>query len=76
MPMIKSSTLIYLVNSFQVDMESTLFKFIQKNEECSITKMESLPLPSESTIESVLNFARSYDVLETKETGYVEMNLN
>jgi len=76
MPMVKNSTLIYFVNNFQVDLESTLFKSIQKNEESSLTKMEISPLPSEATIESILSFARSYDVLKTKETGYVEMNLN
>jgi len=76
MPMIKNSTLIYFVNNFQVDLESTIFESIQKEEESSLTKMENTPLPSETTIKSILNFARSYDVLETKETGYVEMNLN
>ena len=75
--MTKKSTLIYFVNNFQVDLESTLLETIQKNEESFLTKMEDdTPLPSDETIESILNFARSYEVLETEETGFVEMNLN
>ena len=74
--MIKDSTLIYFVNNFQLDLESNFFETIQKNEESFLTEMENLPLPSEETIESILNFARSYEVLETEETGFVEMNLN
>jgi len=76
MPMKRNSTLIYFVNSFQVDLESTFFDSTQKSEESFFTEMEDTPLPSEETIESILNFARSYEVLETEETGYVEMNLN
>ena len=74
--MIKDSTLIYFVNNFQADLESTFFETIQKNEESYLTEMENSPLPSEETIESILNFARSYEVIETEKTGFVEMNLN
>jgi hypothetical protein len=76
MPMTKSSTLIYFVNNFQVDLESTFFETTQKKDESFLTKMENTPLPSEETIESILNFARSYEVLETEEVGFVEMILN
>lgn len=74
--MVKNSTLIYFVNNFQVDLESVFFEPIHENEESFLTKMEDTPLPSEETIESILNFARSYEVIETEEAGFVEMNLN
>ncbi|VAW25112.1 hypothetical protein MNBD_BACTEROID01-829 [hydrothermal vent metagenome] len=32
--------------------------------------------PSNSSIDMILSFACSYDTLETKETGLIEMNLN
>ena len=32
--------------------------------------------PSEQTVNNILNFARSYEVLETESTGDVEMILN
>jgi hypothetical protein len=32
--------------------------------------------PSDHTIANILNFARSYEVIETRKTGYVEINLN
>ena len=32
--------------------------------------------PSEKTIKSILDFARSYDVVETESTGCVEIILN
>jgi hypothetical protein len=76
MRMSKNSTLIYFVNNFQVDIESIVFETTQKNDESFLTEMENAPLPSDATIESILNFARSYEVLETEETGFVEMNLN
>ena len=76
MPMIKNSTLIYFVNSFQLDVESTHFDSVRKIDESFLEEMEETPLPSEETIERILDFARSYEVLETEKAGYVEMNLN
>lgn len=77
MPMIKNFTFIYVVNNFQVDLESTVFETTQKKQESFLTEeMENTPLPSEETIENILTFARSYEVLETEEAGFVEMNLN
>jgi hypothetical protein len=32
--------------------------------------------PSKEIINNILNFSRSYDAVETRSTGYVEMNLN
>ena len=72
LPMKKHSTLIYLVNNFQT--EETTQNRVDDVIENSLTTMEFEP--SERSIENILNFARSYEVLETDSTGYVEMNLN
>jgi hypothetical protein len=77
MPMSKNSTLIYFVNNFQADLVSSFLEKEEKSLESSLTKMENAEnAPSEQTITNILNFARSYEVLETKETGYVDINLN
>jgi hypothetical protein len=77
MPMRNSSTLIYFVNSFQSESESNHVNLV----ETRINRfLETTPVadktPSERSIENILNFARSYEVLETESAGYVEMNLN
>ena len=73
MPMNKDSTLIFYVSSFQADI-------VDNDEEClntSSTKMEKPKVgPSEQSIDNIMNFARSYEALETEETGHVEMILN
>lgn len=68
------STLMYFVNNFQDDLVSIPAKVIDYNLGDSITKMDFEP--SERSVKNILEFARSYDVLETESTGYVEMNLN
>lgn len=72
----KNSTLIYFVNRFNCDSESSMLgSDIQVKG--SLTKMENdKKMPSDRTVQNILNFARSYEVLETKEAGYVEMILN
>ncbi len=60
--MVKNSTLIYFVND------------IQRNFEEETKEMDYEP--SEKTVNNIMNFARSYDVMETKYTGDVEMILN
>jgi hypothetical protein len=67
----KRSTLIYLVNNFQL--ESTQRK-VDVFSEDSLTAMEFEP--SERSIKNILDFARSYEVLKTESTGHVEMILN
>lgn len=68
----KHSTLIYLVNNFQTG-EATQNR-VDDVIENSLTAMEFEP--SESSIENILNFARSYEVIETESTGQIEMILN
>lgn len=76
MPMKKNSTLIYFVNRFNFDSELNEFGS-QSQVNGTLAKMENdKEMPSDRIIQNILNFARSYEVLETKETGYVEMILN
>lgn len=73
MPMHDISTLIYCINTcnkkLSSEAESDLFRSVDTSE---TVNME----PSKASIENILNFARSYDVIETKSAGYVEMILN
>lgn len=75
LPMRNYSTLIYLVNRFQSELNQ--FSFIETsingNRETMSKKDEG---PSDRIIENILNFARSYEVCKTEKTGYVELNLN
>lgn len=76
MPM-RDSTLIYFVNHFRSETESFLSSSEFDFPEDNLAMMDNKEiLPSERTIENILNFARSYEVLKTEEAGYVEMNLN
>jgi hypothetical protein len=67
------STLIYLVNNFQADLTG----ITGCRTESFFTESENKTFsPSEQTIDNILNFARSYEVLKTETTGHVEMILN
>ncbi len=68
----KHSTLIYLVNNFHT--EETTQNRVDDVIENELTAMDFEP--SKRSIESILNFACSYEVLETESTGYAEMILN
>jgi len=76
MPMKNSSTLIYLVKNFlaQSGPDSDT---MNRSFENSINGMEKTGfLPSERSIQKILDFARSYEVVETETTGQIEMNYN
>lgn len=74
--MSKNSTLIYFVNKFQADLSSCSLEETDEQNEGYLAEIDVAEnAPSEQTIENILNFARSYEVLETQ-TGYVEMILN
>ncbi|MCK5730433.1 MAG: hypothetical protein KAH68_05130 [Draconibacterium sp.] len=68
----KHSTLIYLVNSFQAEEAAQNRADDVIGNQLTVMEFE----PSERSIENILNFARSYEVLETESVGYAEMNLN
>lgn len=73
MPMKRNSTLVYFVNKFYVKHRSDQTE-IEKLVENSLATM--VHQPSEQCIKNILDFASSYEVLETDSTGHVEMNLN
>lgn len=73
----KNSTLIYFVKCYNSDSESFLLNPGDHQFERTLARMENdEKMPSDRTIQNILNFARSYEVIKTKETGYVEMILN
>lgn len=77
MPMKKISTLIFLVNKIKSELELTQNKIVNNQFEILLTGMENIEkTPSDGSIKKILDFARSYEVLETKETGFVEVILN
>ncbi len=69
----KNSTLIYFVNNFKTE-KKTQKRVDSESDDALLAKMDFGP--SEHSIENILNFARSYEVLKTESSGYVEMNLN
>ena len=68
----KHSTLIYFVTNFQA--EETASNEIDQMLGSSLTKMDIEP--SEKSIINILYFARSYEVIVTKNAGHIEMILN
>ena len=77
MPMRNYSTLIYFVNSFQSESDSNHVNLVEASVNRFLaTTPAADKTPSERSIENILNFARSYEVLETENAGFVEMNLN
>ena len=72
----KNSTLIYFVKQFNSDSDSILFGTDDQFERTLARMEQNEIMPSDRTIQNILDFARSYEVLKTEETGYVEMILN
>ncbi len=70
----KFSTLFYFFNRFQTD--DTLSSYREIENVIEQKRFDNEIGPSETSIQNILNFARSYDVVETEATGYVEMILN
>jgi hypothetical protein len=74
MPMRNFSTLIYFINNSQENLGRVEAEMSERKREVLVEKTEAQP--SDQSVKRILDFARSYDVLESKSTGYVEMNLN
>ena len=68
----KNSTLIYFVNNLNSEKKNQ-YRLDDVDTDL-LTAMDFNP--SERSIENIMNFARSYEVLETENTGQVEMILN
>jgi hypothetical protein len=75
--MSKFSTLNYLINSyFNGDKKIESLKTAENDFD---NVMESNVLgyePSQKSIDAILNFASQYEVLKSKKTGNIELNLN
>ena len=72
MPMKKHSTLIYLVNRCHA--KGLASNKVENVIDIPLTEMDFEP--SEQSIKNILDFASSYEVIETQSTGQVEMILN
>ena len=76
MPMKNSSTFIYFVKSFFAQSDSD-FGSMNSSSEKSLAGMDSTGFtPSKRSIQTILDFAHSYDVVETETAGQIEMNYN
>lgn len=76
-PMRNYSTLINFVNGFQSGSESDLYNLVDEDINGFLASIpEEENKPSDLVIKNILNFARSYEVYETEEAGYIEMILN
>jgi len=71
----KSSTLIYLINRFQKKLDSSI-KVVVSNDDVFEKAENAEMAPSQRTINNILDFAKSYEVMETQNNGFVEMVLN
>jgi len=72
-----NSTLVYFINYFQNDLNKIHLDNSDAEIESILTVMENAGIaPSNQCVEKILDFARSYEVLETENAGYVEMMLN
>ena len=75
MPMNKFSTLNYLINSYndgKKEAEMLRYDLFESTDNDDPTGFE----PSQGCINSILNFASQYEVLKSKQSGNIELNLN
>ena len=76
MPMKNSSTFIYFVKNFLSEPDSC-FESMNCNSEKGLAGMDSMGfIPSDRSIQTILDFAHAYDVVDTESTGQIEMNYN
>jgi hypothetical protein len=68
------STLNSLINKF--DQEADSFELDAEIEELLISMDIEDFTPQQSSVNNILNFARSFDVINSKIAGMIEMNLN
>ena len=69
-----NSTLTYLISNYKPADQNN--EVNAEMEELLITMDSEDFSPSQRSIDNILNFARSYDVMESENTGVIEMNLN
>lgn len=68
----KFSTLTYIIKTYQNEIIKEEFF----SEEIFNGFNDEIYEPAPESIDAILNFARSYDVMETKSTGNIELSLN
>lgn len=75
--MSKFSTLNYLINSYQTGKkEIELFQFSDGFSE-NYSEIDQFGFePSQNSINAILNFASQYEVLQSRKSGSIELNLN
>lgn len=75
--MSKFSTLNYLINSYQTGKkEIELFQFSDGFSE-NYNEIDQFGFePSQNSINAILNFASQYEVLQSRKSGSIELNLN
>ena len=74
----KLSTLKYLINSYKSGKaEAILYNYSDVDfEEVNLKSNYRDLEPSQSTIDAILDFASQYAVIQSDQTGNVELNLN
>ena len=72
MPMRKISTLTYIIKTYENDTQ----KEELLSEEIFRSFDGEMYEPAPESINAILNFARSFDVMETKSAGKIELNFN
>lgn len=68
----KISTLTYIIKTYQNEIKKEEFF----SEEIFNSFNDEIYEPAPESIDAIMNFARSYDVMETKSTGNIELSLN
>jgi hypothetical protein len=79
MPMNRIFTLNYLINSYKAGVVEAKLYSEYPAEDCeeSILKKDYNEYePSQRSIDAILNFASQYEVIPSRSTGPVELNLN
>lgn len=77
-PMSKLFTLNYLINSYKSgQVEMKMLQYPVEDFEDGIPDINHIELePKQSSIDAILRYASQYEVLESGETGTIELNLN
>lgn len=76
MPMNKFFTLNYLISSYRAGKGKTTQHSNKDFEDCAVDFNQIGFDPSQSSIDAILSFASQCEVLHSRNTGKIELNLN
>ena len=78
MSMDENYTFFYFTKTYRNESAKSELTDVQRlNEEDMINRGENeIYSPSEYVLKKIMDFSKSYDVVKTASTGYVELNLN